>query len=257
MSYLEIIDQREVLGKEFRIYGDKENPLFLAKDVAGWIEHSDVSTMLRNIDEGEKVTNIVCTPGGNQEAWFLTEDGLYEVLMLSRKPIAKEFKRQVKEILKFIRRNGMYAVKQMSQLEILAQATQALLDQDKEIKRLSATQTEQAEEIKDIREIVALSPNDWRKEITNLINKMARNLGGNEHIRDIRAESYKLLNERFGVSLEQRLINKRRRMADEGICKSKRDKLNHIDVIAEDKKLIEGYVSIIKEMAIKYGAKPA
>lgn len=257
MSYLEIIDQREVLGKEFRIYGDKENPLFLAKDVAGWIEHSDVSTMLRNIDEGEKVTNIVCTPGGNQEAWFLTEDGLYEVLMLSRKPIAKEFKRQVKEILKFIRRNGMYAVKQMSQLEILAQATQALLDQDKEIKRLSATQNEQAEEIKDIREIVALSPNDWRKETTNLINKMARNLGGNEHIRDIRAESYKLLNERFGVSLEQRLINKRRRMADEGICKSKRNKLNHKDVIAEDKKLIEGYVSIIKEMAIKYGAKPA
>lgn len=86
---------------------------------------------------------------------------------------------------------------------------------------------------------------------------MARNLGGNEHIRDIRAESYKLLNERFGVSLEQRLINKRRRMADEGICKSKRDKLNHMDVIAEDKKLIEGYVAIIKEMAIKYGAKPA
>lgn len=257
MSYLQIIDQREVLGKEFRIYGNKENPLFLAKDVAGWIEHSDVSTMLRNIDEGEKVTNIVCTHGGNQEAWFLTEDGLYEVLMQSRKPIAKEFKRQVKEILKIIRRNGMYAIKPMSQLEILAQATQALLEQDKEIKRLSATQTEQAEEIKDIREIVALSPNDWRKETTSLINKMARNLGGNEHIRDIRAESYKLLNERFGVSLEQRLINKRRRMADEGICKSKRDKLNHMDVIAEDKKLIEGYVAIIKEMAIKYGAKPA
>lgn len=34
-----------------------------------WIEHSDVSTMIRNVDENEKVTNIVCTPGGNQEAW--------------------------------------------------------------------------------------------------------------------------------------------------------------------------------------------
>ena len=42
--------------------------------------------------------------------WFLTEDGLYEVLMLSRKPIAKEFKKQVKEILKSIRKNGMYVV---------------------------------------------------------------------------------------------------------------------------------------------------
>jgi hypothetical protein len=42
-------------------------------------------------------------------------------------------------------------------------------------------------------------------------------------------------------------------MADEGICKSSRDKLNVIDVIAEDKKLIEGYTAIIKEMTIKYG----
>lgn len=42
-------------------------------------------------------------------------------------------------------------------------------------------------------------------------------------------------------------------MADEGVCKSKRDKLNNLDVIADDKKLIEGYVAIVKELAIKYG----
>ena len=42
-------------------------------------------------------------------------------------------------------------------------------------------------------------------------------------------------------------------MADEGVCKSKRDKLNYINVIEDDKKLIEGYVAIVKELAIKYG----
>ena len=41
---------------------------------------------------------------------FITEDGLYEVLMQSRKPIAKEFKKQVKEILKTIRRTGGYVI---------------------------------------------------------------------------------------------------------------------------------------------------
>ena len=40
--------------------------------------------------------------------WFLTEDGLYEVLMQSRKPIAKQFKKKVKEILKQIRKTGGY-----------------------------------------------------------------------------------------------------------------------------------------------------
>lgn len=64
--------------------------------------------MLQSVDEDEKVTNKVCTHGGVQTAWFLTENGLYEVLMLSRKPKAKEFKKKVKEILKTIRKTGGY-----------------------------------------------------------------------------------------------------------------------------------------------------
>ena len=103
------LEQREVLGQDFKIYGDKENPLFLAKDVASWIEHSDVSTMLRKIDQDEKETNNVCTLGGNQQAWFLTEDGLYEVLMQSRKPIAKDIAEihgeELKRINQIINRN--------------------------------------------------------------------------------------------------------------------------------------------------------
>lgn len=103
---IKVIDEREVLGKHFRVYGDIENPLFLAKDVAEWIEHSDRNKMLKTVDEDEKVKNIVPTLGGNQEMWFLNEDGLFEVLMQSRKPIAKQFKKEVKKILKQIRLTG-------------------------------------------------------------------------------------------------------------------------------------------------------
>ena len=46
--------------------------------------------------------------GSTHKQWFLTEDGLYEVLMQSRKPIAKQFKKEVKQILKQIRRTGDY-----------------------------------------------------------------------------------------------------------------------------------------------------
>ncbi len=106
---LKVIDQREVLSKDFKIYGDLDNPLFLAKEVAEWIEHSQPSVMLKKIDDDEKVMNNVHTHGGSQESWFLTEDGLYEVLMQSRKPIAKKFKKEVKQILKDIRKHGMYA----------------------------------------------------------------------------------------------------------------------------------------------------
>jgi toxin-antitoxin system, toxin component, bro family len=126
MNELQIIEEREVLGKEFRIYGDFENPLFLAKDVAEWIEYdiSSINKMLNNVDENEKVRNIVPTLGGNQEMWFLTEDGLYEVLMLSRKPIAKEFKKQVKEILKTIRKTGSFSKPMTIEDMIIMQANE-------------------------------------------------------------------------------------------------------------------------------------
>ena len=108
MEQLQIINQQEVLGKDFKIYGTKDNPLFLAKDVAEWIEHSKPSMMLNSIDEEEKLKETLFTSGQNREMWFLTEDGLYEVLMQSRKPIAKAFKKEVKKILKQIRQTGGY-----------------------------------------------------------------------------------------------------------------------------------------------------
>ena len=117
MNELKIVNEQEVLGKNFRIYGDFENPLFLAKDVAEWIEHSKVSIMLESVDDDEKIKKI-CEVNNSyftsfkarktQEMWFLTENGLYEVLMLSRKPIAKQFKKEVKKILHQLRVKGGY-----------------------------------------------------------------------------------------------------------------------------------------------------
>lgn len=49
-----------------------------------------------------------------------------------------------------------------------------------------------------------------------------------------------------------RLTNLRRRMAEEGQSKSKRDKTNKVDVIANDKRLIEIYMAVVKDHAIKY-----
>lgn len=107
---LQVLNQREVLGKQFVIYGDMDNPLFMARDVAEWIDYdrNRVNEMVNLVDEDEKLTTKISWSGQNREMWFLTEDGLYEVLMQSRKPIAKQFKKKVKEILKDIRQHGAY-----------------------------------------------------------------------------------------------------------------------------------------------------
>lgn len=101
---IKILKQQNILGKDFVVYGDVLEPLFLAKDVAEMIDYdiSNVSKMVKNVDDDEKI--IART--NNTSAIFLTEDGLYEVLMQSRKPVAKAFKKEVKSILKQLRRTG-------------------------------------------------------------------------------------------------------------------------------------------------------
>lgn len=123
----------------------------------------------------------------------------------------------------------------------------------KNVEEAKAEIKETKNEIQGIRDVVAINSNDWKTDCKNLITKIAYKLGGIGHIQDVYKEVYSSLDKRLGISLSTRLTNKRRRMADEGVCKSRRDKLNYVDVIAEDKKLIEGYVAIVKELAIKYG----
>lgn len=98
---IQIIEKQEILGRMVNVYGSYENPLFLAKDVAEWIEYSQngkgaykVSNMLQQVDEDEKLMTTLWSSGQKRNAWMLTENGLYEVLMQSRKPIAKGFKRE-------------------------------------------------------------------------------------------------------------------------------------------------------------------
>lgn len=123
---IQVLKQTELLGHQFTVYGTAENPLFLTKEVADIIEYSasNSSKLTNLVDRDEKVRNIITTPGGNQEVWLLTEDGLYEVLFQSRKPIAKEFKKGVKEILKTIRKTGGYIATKQDDTpeEIMARA---------------------------------------------------------------------------------------------------------------------------------------
>lgn len=123
MNEIKIIKQTELCGQQFSVYGTPEEPLFLAKEVAEAIGHSDVSMMVSKIDETEHLRQTIFVSGQKREVIMLTEDGLYEVLMQSRKPAAKQFKKGVKLILKEIRTKGGYmTVKDETPEETLARA---------------------------------------------------------------------------------------------------------------------------------------
>ena len=134
MEKIKIINKSTLLGKEIDVWGTIENPLFKAKDVAEWIEHSNIASMMEMLDEDEKVVRNVYTPGGNQNIWMITEDGLYEVLMRSRKKRAKQFKKGVKTILHEIRTKGGYIATQQNDTPEMIMA-RALKVADETIKR--------------------------------------------------------------------------------------------------------------------------
>ncbi len=147
MNEIQVLQRTTLLGKELTVYGNAENPLFLAKDVAEWIEYdvSSLNKLVNTVDEDERLVGTLFRSGQNRQVWMLTESGLYEVLMQSRKPIAKQFKKGVKAILKEIRTKGGYmAVKSddtpeeiMAKAILLANST---IERQKE--RISVLETE-------------------------------------------------------------------------------------------------------------------
>lgn len=139
------------------------------------------------------------------------------------------------------------------ELQMFSRIFQSVAEQQLEQKRQAEKVEQLDKKVDSIKDVIALNPNRWRTDSAKIVNKIALQMGGYEHIKAIREESYKLLEERMGVALNIRLSNKKKTQALNGVSKSKIDKLNQLDVIADDKKLIQGYVSVIKDMAIKYG----
>jgi prophage antirepressor-like protein len=82
----------------------------VASDIAKSMDYRDAEKATRLLDEDEKGTQIVGTPGGPQEMKVIFEEGIWELIFLSRKPEAKAIKSRVKAILKKIRETGRYEV---------------------------------------------------------------------------------------------------------------------------------------------------
>lgn len=184
----------------------------------------------------------------------VTESGYYMLVKSFTDELSWDVQRQLV--------NGYFRANQMqSMISDLSPQLQALIQMETRQKQLEAKQAQQDTAIADLGqrltntcEVIALDKNSWRKGTQHLIAKIATATGdGCGNIRQVYEEIYKAVESRAGVALNIRLTNKRNRMAGEGACRSKIDKLNKVDIIAEDKKLIEIYVAIVKELAVKYG----
>lgn len=87
------------------------DPWFIARDVCECLELGNPRTSIALLDEDEKGVHTMDTPGGAQEMSIISEPGLYSLILRSRKPEAKAFKRWVThDILPSIRKTGGYGM---------------------------------------------------------------------------------------------------------------------------------------------------
>lgn len=146
-------------------------------------------------------------------------------------------------------------ITQPTTAELIAMMAQQGVEQERRLNAMEEKQLQLETKQDNIAEIVALTPTEWRKKTTTLLNKIALARGGFEEYRKVRNESYQVLDERARCKLDIRLTNRKKEMALNGATKAKIDKVSKLDVIADDARLTEIYLAIVKEMAIKHQIK--
>ena len=140
-----------------RTAGTPDNPLFCLADVCKALELRQ-GDVVRRIDKGVVSTQPLETAGGTQMANFVNEDGLYDVILDSRKPEAKTFRKWVTgEVLPSIRKTGQYGNYPVPQT--FSQALLLAAKQQEQIEQQRIQLEEQGEEIEKLaNEVMAMKP---------------------------------------------------------------------------------------------------
>ena len=135
MSNIQVFENSE-FGKIRAMRGEDGEPMFVAKDICAALEIKNSRDALARLDDDEKGVVLTDTPGGEQQMQAVNEAGLYVLVLGSRKPEAKAFKRWVThEVLPAIRRDGGYmAARDETPEETMARAlviAQSTIDRQK------------------------------------------------------------------------------------------------------------------------------
>ncbi|PER25392.1 ORF6N domain-containing protein [Bacillus cereus] len=274
MNQLQIIGKQKVAGYEFTgIEGGfgNDKKAMLVKEVAE-IHKKEVKHINQRINENRKrfINNVDVIDllgvgltdteiqrfgftqqsinsyrGRNGSIYLLSERGYAKLLKILEDDKAWELYDILVDEYFDMRKQQIDTTQLSPELQMFQTLFTTLATQELNQKKLE-------QKVDDISEIVALNSTDWRKDTTLILNKIARKQGGFEMYRKIRNESYEIFEQRASAKLSIRVNNKKKSMALEGVSKSKIDKVSNLDIIGEEKRLLEIYLAIVKEMAIRY-----
>lgn len=227
---------------EVRILLINDEPWFVGKDVAEKLGYKNVSDALKKrVDAEDKGIAKCDTLGGTQEMTIINESGLYSLILSSKLPNAKKFKKWVTgEVLPSLRKTGKYdSIEQQIQaiedeteknLKLTIYSLQKIVEMNPadivtgmmlESKKNELTIYLQSKEIKVIKDTIAnMVVIGDRKQFTNEVNAVAR--ASSKQQSEIYSLTYKLLKDDYGIDLNARVRNKKEQLQNERLEQGKK-----------------------------------
>lgn len=226
-----------------------DEPWFVAADVCRALEHTNVTVALSRLDDDEKAKFSLGLSGG--DTWCVNEPGLYGLVLGSRKPEARAFKRWIKhDVLPTIRRTGSYSAKPMTLAEQALAQAQILVDHEKQLAELSES-VDKLERFND--GIVAvLAPtavsDGWQEQMNRKVRQYC--LDYDLDYRVAFNQLYMTVESSTRSDLTRRVENRRKRILQNGGTRAEADKVTKLSVIANDAALRNAFDLALKNMCV-------
>ena len=241
---------------EVRSVAIEGEPWFVGKDVAEALGYSNTRQALKtNVYDEDKDVHTVDTLCGTQKMTIINESGLYSLIMSSKLPSAKEFKRWVtSEVLPTIRKQGSYTVQQpMTPAQLIAAQAQVLVQMEEKMQALQAkteaVQTQQsalAERVETAIKVFSRPSEDhWKADMGRAIKELCQEKKLN--LLDTKGRLYRELEQKCGCDVASRQRCLRQRMKKQGARHRDAAAMTKLDAIAADKKLRAAFEGIVRE----------
>lgn len=248
---LRVFDNEE-LGTIRTVMIDGE-PWFVGKDVAEALGYTNPRDALsKHVDDEDKKT-VAIRDGirGNPNVTVINESGVYSLILSSKLPNAKKFKRWVTaEILPSVRQTGSYSAKPMTLAEQALAQAQILVDHEKQLAELSES-VDKLERFND--GIVAvLAPtavsDGWQEQMNRKVRQYC--LDYDLDYRVAFNQLYMTVESSTRSDLTRRVENRRKRILQNGGTRAEADKVTKLSVIANDAALRNAFDLALKNMCV-------
>lgn len=227
---------------------------WVLKDVCGVLGISDHKSVSRRLDDDEKgVGQILPINGGRETAMtIINEPGLYNVILRSDKPEAKDFKRWVThEVLPSIRRTGSYQIAPRTPAELLAAQAQVLVDMERRLDRFETQTHALADKVDTAIKVFSRPAEDhWKSDVDSAIKELCE--ANHLSVAKTKGFMYAELEQMTGCLVNSRLKRMQKRVRKTGARYKDAHALTKLDAVAADRQLRAVFEGIVRNWQARY-----